>query len=411
MATIKEVKARQILDSRDNPTVEVLLKIEEGTVTAAVPSGASTGKYEAVELRDGGKAYHGKGVQKAISNVNNIISPALIGKSLGQRQTDNILIKLDGTPNKRKLGANAILAVSMAVCRASALDKKIPLFQHISFLSKRKPVLPVPFMNIINGGLHAENGLDFQEYMIVPHGKTFAESYKTGLEVYRTLKQIIEEKYGKKATTLGDEGGFAPPLEKVEEPLKLIIHAIENSGNRGKVKLALDIAASELLSNGKYKVDGNSISSQDLSRLYKKLIKKYSIISIEDPFDQEDFESFSSLNKKIGNKVQIVGDDLLVTNPVRIKKAIKEMSCNTLLLKINQIGTITEVLDAAKLCFKNSWKVMVSHRSGETEDSFISDLAVGLGCGMIKAGAPATKERLSKYHRLLAIEKEMGGKK
>ncbi len=403
---IKKVKAREILDSRGNPTLEVDVIIKQGIVRAAVPSGASTGKHEALELRDGGKRYKGKGVLKAVDNVNKIIAKKLIGMNCAeQKEIDKLMISLDGTENKTRLGANAILAVSKAVCKSGALSKGIPLYQYISKLSKNKIKMPVPFMNIINGGRHAGNNISFQEYMIVPKGKTFSDSLRIGVEVYNSLKNIIIKKYGKSNANVGDEGGFAPQLKKVEQPLELITEAIDRVNYGNKVKIALDVAASEFYFKKHYLVDNNHFGIKKLMQLYSDLIKKYPIISIEDPFEQESFEDFAIFTKK--SKIQVVGDDLLVTNIKRLKKAIGLKAGNALLLKLNQIGTVTESIDAANLAFEHKWDVMVSHRSGETEDNFISDLAVGLGCGQIKAGAPCRGERVAKYNQLLRIEEDI----
>ena len=404
MSIITNIKAREILDSRGNPTLEVDLFTKKSMERAAVPSGASTGKHEAVELRDGGKRYLGKGLQKAIKNVNEEIFPLLKGKScLLQKEIDQIMIKHDGTDNKRKFGANAILVVSLAAARAASVEKKKFLFQYLHDLAKvnRKPILPRPFFNVINGGKHAGNDLAFQEFMIAPKAKSFAEALRIGSEVYHVLKKVIERKYGKEATNVGDEGGFAPPLKRAEQALDLMREAIDKAGYKGKVDLAIDCAASEFYQKGYYYLP-IKMNTKQLLAYYIHLIKKYKIISLEDPFEQEDFTSFAELRRK--SKIQIVGDDLTVTNIKRIQKAITEKSCNCLLLKVNQIGTLTEALDAVNLAYSNGWKVMVSHRSGETEDTFIADLAVGIGCGMIKAGAPCRGERIAKYNRLLRIE-------
>jgi len=404
MSIITKIKAREILDSRGNPTLEVDLFTKQTCQSASVPSGASTGKHEAVELRDGGKRYLGKGLQKAIKNVNEEIFPLLKGKScLLQKEIDQIMIKHDGTDNKRKFGANAILVVSLAAARAASVEKKKFLFQYLHDLAKvnRKPILPRPFFNVINGGKHAGNDLAFQEFMIAPKAKSFAEALRIGSEVYHVLKKVIERKYGKEATNVGDEGGFAPPLKRAEQALDLMREAIDKAGYKGKVDLAIDCAASEFYQKGYYYLP-IKMNTKQLLAYYIHLIKKYKIISLEDPFEQEDFTSFAELRRK--SKIQIVGDDLTVTNIKRIQKAITEKSCNCLLLKVNQIGTLTEALDAVNLAYSNGWKVMVSHRSGETEDTFIADLAVGIGCGMIKAGAPCRGERIAKYNRLLRIE-------
>ncbi len=404
MSSITKIKAREILDSRGNPTLEVDLFTKKTCQSASVPSGASTGKHEASELRDGEKRYMGKGVQKAIRNVELIISPLLQGIDChDQRKIDEMMMQKDGTENKSKLGANAILGVSLAAARAANAEQKKFLFQHLHSLANvnRKPNMPRPFFNVINGGKHAGNKLAFQEFMIAPKAKSFAEALRMGSEVYHLLKEVIEKKYGKEATNVGDEGGFAPPLKRAEEALNLLQEAIHKAGYKGKVEIAMDCAASEFYKDGKYVLHTN-LNKEQLLDYYLYLIKKYQIISIEDPFEQEDFASFAELRKK--SKIQIVGDDLTVTNVKRIRQAIQKKSCNCLLLKVNQIGTLTEALDAVKLAYENGWKVMVSHRSGETEDTFIADLAVALGCGMIKAGAPCRGERIAKYNRLLRIE-------
>jgi len=401
MGRITKVKARQVLDSRGNPTIEVEMSSGRVTARAMVPSGASTGVHEALELRDKGKAYHGKGVLKAVKNVKKI-ERALRGKDcLDQKKIDQTMIDLDGTKNKSKLGANAILGVSLANARLAAKIKGRPLYKQLG--SGR--ILPVPFMNILNGGKHAGNKLAIQEFMIVPQSGKFSDRLRMGSEVYHTLKKILEKKYGKQAINVGDEGGFAPNLKTADEALSLITQAIKKAGYAGKVKLAMDAAASEFYHNGKYHIDGKKLTPEQLKNYYLKLIKKYPIISLEDPFDQDDFESFASLTKAA--KIQIVGDDLLVTNVERIKLAHEKRACNALLLKVNQIGTLTEAVEAAKLAKKYGWKVMVSHRSGETEDTFIADLSVALGTGQIKAGAPCRGERVAKYNRLLRIEGEL----
>jgi len=405
---IRKIIAREILDSRGNPTVECQLWTDKGSIIASVPSGKSIGRYEALELRDGKKRFHGMGVMKAVDNVNKIIAPKLIGKDCRKQATiDQMMIEMDGTENKSKLGANAILAVSMAICRSGALAQDKPLYLHIAELFENKHlVLPTPFMNIINGGLHAGNKLDIQEYMIVPYGNSFKESLQIGAEVYHELGKIIERKYGRAAVNVGDEGGDAPPLSKVEQPFELIDKAVKELGYSKKVKFAIDCAASTYFRKGKYYIEGKVYNTAKLIEFYKKLIKKYGIISIEDPFAEDDFESFTYFYRK-HHRLQIVGDDLLATNPDRIIKAIKKRSCNTLLLKMNQIGTVMESFDAARIAQKARWNVIASHRSGETEDSFIADLAVGLSCEQIKAGAPCRGERLAKYNRLLRIEEEL----
>jgi enolase len=412
MAKIKKIKARQILDSRGNPTVEVDLYTEDGKFRAAVPSGASTGVYEALELRDEKlKKFNGKSVKSAVKNISKIAKKIKGMDCEKQREIDNAMIELDGKDDKSNLGANAMLAVSLAVARAGASSAKKELYEYIAELSRNNNlVLPVPSFNIINGGVHAGNSLDFQEYMIMPVGaKDFSEALRIGSEIYHHLKHIIKSKYGSSAINVGDEGGFAPPLKKPEEPLELMIKAARAAGHLKKIKFAIDAAASEFYKNGYYILNGKHLKAEELMHVYLGLIEKYPIISIEDPFDQEDFESFAKLKENAKN-VQVVGDDLLVTNSKRIITALTNNSCNALLLKVNQIGTLTEALDAAKLAMDNNWNVMVSHRSGETTDSFIADLVVGLGSGQIKSGAPCRGERVAKYNQLLRIEEELGKK-
>ncbi|KAL8152892.1 hypothetical protein V2J09_010652 [Rumex salicifolius] len=427
MATITYVKARQIFDSRGNPTVETDIGLSDGTYArAAVPSGASTGVYEALELRDGGSDYLGKGVLKAVQNVNTIIGPALIGKDPTQQtDIDNFMVQeLDGTVNewgwcKQKLGANAILAVSLALCKAGAMVRKIPLYKHIADLAgNTKLVLPVPAFNVINGGSHAGNKLAMQEFMILPIGaSSFKEAMKMGSEVYHHLKSVIKKKYGQDATNVGDEGGFAPNILENKEGLELLKTAIEKAGYTGKVVIGMDVAASEFYTADKsydlnFKEEGNDgsqkISGEALKDLYKSFACEYPVLSIEDPFDQDDWEHYAKMTAEIGDKVQIVGDDLLVTNPKRVEQAIKLKACNALLLKVNQIGSVTESIEAVKMSKRAGWGVMTSHRSGETEDTFIADLAVGLATGQIKTGAPCRSERLAKYNQLLRIEEELG---
>jgi len=422
MAQIQKIIARQIFDSRGNPTVECDLTTEDGTFRAMVPSGASTGIHEAIELRDGKKEYMGKGVLTAVANINDIIASALIGKNPSkQTELDNLMISLDGTENKSKLGANAILAVSMAMTRAAAKANNLPLYKYISTLydpeSKReKFILPVPSFNIINGGKHAGNALDIQEYMIMPVGaKSFKEAMRMVSETYHILKKMINEAYGIDATNVGDEGGFAPNLKDNEAPLRLINAAIEKAGYSGMIKMALDAAASEFYDGENYilggKVDkslAKKVDYSDMLEMYSSFMQKYPLIILEDPFAEDDWDSFVSFTSGYGKTHQIVGDDLLVTNPKRIKKAIEAKACNALLLKLNQIGTITESIEAARLARSAGWGIMVSHRSGETEDSFIADFSVGISAGEIKSGAPARSERLAKYNQLLRIEEELG---
>ena len=427
---IKTLKAREILDSRGNPTIEVDLVTDLGLFRAAVPSGASTGIYEALELRDKDNSrYQGKGVLKACNNVNNIISPAIKGKSVAdQSSIDKFLVEsLDGSKNewgwsKAKLGANSILAVSLAVARAGAATHKLPLYAYIAKLAGKstdKFIMPVPSLNVINGGSHAGNKLAMQEFMLLPTGaSSFSEGLRLGAEVYHALKTVIKKKYGQDATNVGDEGGFAPNIQENAEGLTLLIEAIEKAGHTGRVKLGMDVAASEFYSfdDKKYDLDFKNpnndgiykITGRDLAALYGRYAAAFPIVSIEDPFDQDDWPNYQALTKAIGKSVQIVGDDLLVTNPLRVKKAISENACNALLLKVNQIGSLTESIEACKLSQDAGWGVMVSHRSGETEDNFIADLVVGLGTGQIKTGAPCRSERLAKYNQLLRIEEELG---
>ncbi len=405
MAIIKRVIGREVLDSRGNPTVEVEVSTGKCIERAIVPSGASTGSHEAVELRDKGKRYNGKGVLKAVKNVN-ILGRKLRGKKLDVKEIDEFLIKEDKTVNKSRYGANAILGISLACAKALAAENNIPLYKLFGKLAgNNKFVLPTPFFNVINGGMHAGNDLDFQEYMIAPKAASFKEKLRIGSEIYHELKKILLKKYGKSAVNVGDEGGFAPPLRKVEEPVELIMEAAKNLGYGKKIGIAIDAAATNFREGSDYVVEQKTHNAFELVDIYKALVKNYPIISIEDPFAEDDWNSFFVLTKELGRKVQIVGDDLLVTNKERIESAAKLRTCNALLLKMNQIGTVTEAIEAAKTAMKNKMKVMVSHRSGETEDTSIADLAVGLGCGQIKAGAPCRGERTAKYNQLLRIER------
>ncbi|HLD89023.1 MAG TPA: phosphopyruvate hydratase [Candidatus Nanoarchaeia archaeon] len=408
---ILQIKAREILDSRGNPTIEVDCITDYGTSRASVPSGASTGKHESLELRDNNSRFLGKGVQNAVDNVNKIIAPKLISRDCKQqREIDELMIGIDGTKNKAKLGANAILGVSLAVCKAASMNFEMPLYKYIAEIYENKKfILPVPAMNIINGGAHAGNQLDIQEYSIMPVGaKNFREAMQMGSEVYHTLKELLKKNYGTNSTNVGDEGGFAPPLNRVEDPLDLIEEAIKQRGYSKKIFTALDCAASQFFKNGLYVLNNKNFSAEELIDYYKTLTRSYSIISIEDPFAEEEFENFAMLKKELGKKIQIIGDDILVTNIERIKTAIENDSCSCLLLKVNQIGTLSEALDASKLAQNAGWNVQVSHRSGETEDNFIADLTVGIGNGQIKSGAPSRGERLAKYNQLLRIEEELG---
>ncbi len=408
---ITEVYAREILDSRGNPTVEVEVYTPVAMGRAKVPSGASTGTHEAVELRDGEKRYLGKGVRRAVENVNKIIAPEIVGFDVRwQRDIDELMIELDGSDNKSNLGANAILGVSLAVARAAAESVGLPLYQYIG--GTNAYVLPVPMSNVINGGVHAGNELDFQEFMIMPVGApSFREGIRWVSETYHVLKAVIAEKYGKDATNVGDEGGFAPPMKEPNEPFDVLIKAIEEAGYKPgeEIAFAMDPAASEFFHDGKYVVDGKGYTSEELLEVYKELIGTYPIVSLEDPFHEEDFEGFALITKELGGKIQIVGDDIFVTNVRRIRKGIEMKAATALLLKVNQIGTLSEAIDAAYTAYRAGWGVVVSHRSGETDDPFIADLTVALNTGQIKTGAPARMDRNSKYNQLIRIEEELEG--
>ncbi len=412
MGKIAQIKAREILDSRGNPTVEVEVHLETGFhARACVPSGASTGKKEALELRDKDKnRYLGKGVQKAVFNINEIIAPQLEGlDSLFQREIDLLLCELDGTENKSRLGANAILGVSMAIAKASAEELGIPLFMYLGGI--RAKTLPIPFMNVINGGVHADNPLDFQEFMIAPLGApSFKEALRMGVEIYHTLKSLLKEKG--LSVSVGDEGGFAPKISSPEEALDLLILAIEKTGYRPgeDIALAMDSAASEFYKEGFYELSGlkKKLTKEELVEYYKRLCEEYPIISIEDPFSEEDPEGFKLLTASLGSKIQLIGDDIFVTNPKLIEWGIQEKLANGVLIKLNQIGTVSETIEAVDLALRKGWKAMISHRSGETEDTFIADLSVALNTGQIKTGAPARSERTAKFNQLLRIEEFLG---
>ncbi len=404
MAKIKKIKAREILDSRGEPTVEAEVETEQGFFRASVPSGVSRGKYEAVELRDGGKRFLGKGVLKAVANIEKILASKLKGEDVSQQEKiDQILIELDGTKNKSKLGANAILGVSMAVCRAGSAAKKLPLWKWISKIAGTKPILPTPCILYLEGGLHGRGGLDIQEFMGFIKAKSFKDKFRVGTKIYHILRKILTKKYGKKAVKLGMEGAFTPPIKKTEEALDLLMKV----GQKKKIKIILDVAAASFFKKGKYYFEKRRLNRGELLDFYLKLCQKYPIEALEDPFSEEDWLGFQKITKKLGKKVTIIGDDLLATNLKRIKKATKKKACNGLILKPNQIGTVTETIEAAKLASKNKWKVFVKHRSGETRDDFIADLAVGLGAGWTMAGAPNRGERIAKYNRLLKIEQEI----
>uniref|UniRef100_A0A8C6PRC5 phosphopyruvate hydratase n=1 Tax=Nothobranchius furzeri TaxID=105023 RepID=A0A8C6PRC5_NOTFU len=422
--SILKIHAREIFDSRGNPTVEVDLYTKKGLFRAAVPSGASTGIYEALELRDNDKTrYMGKGVKRAVKYINEFLAPALCNQDvsvLEQEKIDKLMLDMDGTENKSKFGANAILGVSLAVCKAGAAEKGVPLYRHIADLAGNPEViLPVPAFNVINGGSHAGNKLAMQEFMILPVGaSSFKEAMRIGAEVYHNLKNVIKEKYGKDATNVGDEGGFAPNILENKEALELLKNAIAKAGYTDKIVIGMDVAASEFYKGGKYDLDFKSpddpsryITPDQLADLYKGF--SYcpihpSNIFLFYPFDQDDWAAWTKFTGS--TSIQVVGDDLTVTNPKRISKAVDEKSCNCLLLKVNQIGSVTESLQACKMAQSNGWGVMVSHRSGETEDTFIADLVVGLCTGQIKTGAPCRSERLAKYNQLLRIEEELGDK-
>ena len=410
MSAIVEIRAREVLDSRGNPTVEAEVLLESGAVgRAIVPSGASTGEREALELRDGDSSrFKGKGVLKAVDNIRGEIAKRLVGmESLNQREIDKVLIDLDGTPNKSRLGANAILAVSLAVAKASAEELGIPLYMYIGGISSRR--LPVPFMNLINGGVHADNPLDVQEFMVVPVcGGSFKEALRAGAEVFHTLKDILRSKGF--STNVGDEGGFAPDLNSTREALDLLLTAIEKAGYKAgeEVFLALDVASSELFREGYYHIEGRKMGPQEMVRFYEDLLKDYPIISIEDPFSEEDWEGWRAVTEAFGNRVQLVGDDLFTTNPEILKKGIKLGVANSVLIKPNQIGTLSETLDTVAIAKENGYRTIISHRSGETEDTFIAHLAVGLNAGQIKTGSVSRTDRTAKYNELLRIEEELG---
>ncbi|MEU9888105.1 phosphopyruvate hydratase [Sphaerisporangium sp. NPDC051017] len=405
MAAIEAITAREILDSRGNPTVEVEILLDDySTGRAAVPSGASTGQFEAVELRDGDERYGGKGAQKAVLNVTDEIAEELIGYDAEeQRLVDQAMIDLDGTPNKSRLGANAILGVSLALAKAAADSADLPLFRYVG--GPNAHVLPVPMMNILNGGAHADSNVDIQEFMIAPIGaSTFSEAVRVGAETYQALKSVLKQKGY--STGLGDEGGFAPSLPSNRDALDLILVAIEKAGyTPGEdIALALDVAATEFHSGGVYTLDGKGNSSDELIAFYEDLVRSYPLVSIEDPLDEEDWEGWKAITAALGGKVQLVGDDLFVTNPERLERGIREGAANALLVKVNQIGTLSETLDAVDLAHRNGYRCMMSHRSGETEDTTIADLAVATNCGQIKTGAPARSDRVAKYNQLLRIE-------
>ncbi|WP_108870636.1 phosphopyruvate hydratase [Tessaracoccus timonensis] len=408
MAYIEFIQAREILDSRGNPTIEVEVELDSGALgRAAVPSGASTGAFEAVELRDGDKGrYLGKGVQTAVSNVGVIAEEIEDFDANDQRAIDNAMLELDGTDNKGKLGANAILGVSLAVAKAAADEAGLPLYKYIG--GPTANVLPVPMMNILNGGSHADSNVDIQEFMIAPIGaNSFAEALRMGAEVYHALKKVLKDRG--LSTGLGDEGGFAPNLESNRAALDLIVDAIKDAGFKPgeDIALALDVAASEFYEDGSYNFEGAKKTPEEMSAYYAELVDAYPLVSIEDPLNEEDWDGWKTLTEQIGEKVQLVGDDLFVTNVTRLQKGIDTDTANALLVKVNQIGSLTETIDAVTLAHRNGYSTMMSHRSGETEDTTIADLAVALGCGQIKSGAPARTDRVAKYNQLLRIEEDL----
>ena len=411
MSVIKGVKAREILDSRGNPTVEVEVVLDNGFIgRAAVPSGASTGAFEAVELRDDGSRYLGKGVETAVKNINDKISKVVIGlKAEDQRVLDEKMISLDGTKNKSVLGANAILGVSLASARAASLSANQSLFKFLGGADAK--TLPVPMMNILNGGAHADTNVDIQEFMVAPIGaNSFKESLRWGAEIYHSLKSVLKKKG--LATSIGDEGGFAPNLASNRAALDLILEAVEIAGFKSgsQIALAMDVAATEFHEDGSYNFEGKKLTSDQMISYYTELVAAYPLVSIEDPLNEDDWSGWAKLTNELGQKIQIVGDDLFVTNPERLQRGIDSNTANALLVKVNQIGSLTETIDAVNLAHKNGYRSMMSHRSGETEDTTIADLSVALNCGQIKTGAPARSERVAKYNQLLRIEEELGSK-
>jgi enolase len=404
---ISGVRARQVLDSRGNPTVEVEVRLESGALgRAIVPSGASTGVHEAVELRDGGIEWGGKGVTQAVANANGEIAALLVGRDAGdQAALDRALVELDGTPNKGRLGANAILGASLAAAKAAATATGKPLYLHLG--GETAVTLPVPLMNVINGGAHASNSIDLQEFMVVPAGaETFAEALRVGAEVYHALKKVLTERG--LSTLVGDEGGFAPDLESSEAAIELILEAAERAGHRDRVAIALDPATSEVFRDGVYRFEGREKSSAELPEFWAELVERYPIVSLEDGAAEDDWESWEAQTRLLGDRVQLVGDDVFVTNPERLQQGIDRGVANSILVKVNQIGTLTETIEAVRLAQANGYTAVMSHRSGETEDATIADLAVALGTGQIKTGAPARSDRVAKYNQLLRIEEELG---
>jgi enolase len=409
MSRIANVRARQILDSRGNPTIEVDVQLESGAAgRAAVPSGASTGAHEAVELRDGGAPYDGKAVLKAVANANGELREAVVGlEATEQEPLDHRLIEVDGTPNKGRLGANAILGVSLAVAKAAADEAGQPLFRYLG--GDDATTLPVPMLNVINGGVHAANSIDLQEFMVVPVGvDTFADALRIGAEVYHALKSVLGERG--LATGVGDEGGFAPDLESSEAAIEAILEAADRAGHRERVAIALDPATSEVYADGRYRFERRDLSSSELPAFWRGLVDAYPIVSIEDGCAEDDWEAWAALTRELGDRVQLVGDDVFVTNPARLREGIDRGVANSILVKVNQIGTLTETIEAVRLAQANGYTAVMSHRSGETEDATIADLAVAVGTGQIKTGAPARSDRVAKYNQLLRIEEQLGSR-
>ena len=407
MTAIAGVRARQILDSRGNPTVEVDVRLDSGALgRAAVPSGASTGVHEAVELRDGGEAYGGKGVTKAVANVEGEIAEAVRGRDpFDQTGLDHALVELDGTPNKGRLGANAILGVSLATAKAAASEGGISVFRHLG--GDEAVTLPVPMLNVINGGMHADNSIDLQEFMVVPVGAdSFAEALRVGAEVYQSLKRVLHDRGLE--TGVGDEGGFAPNLDSSEAAIEAILEAADGAGHRDRVAIALDPATSEVFRDGVYRFEGRELRSEEMPAFWAELVERYPIVSLEDPLAEDDWDGWGRLTTELGDRVQLVGDDIFVTNSERLREGIERHVANSILVKVNQIGTITETVEALSLARSSGYSVVMSHRSGETEDTTIADLAVAYNTGQIKTGAPARSDRVAKYNQLLRIEEELG---
>ncbi len=408
MSKIQTIHAREVIDSRGNPTVEVDVKLSSGAFgRAIVPSGASTGEHEALELRDGEKRYLGKGVKKAVANVNKKLAPKLVGKKLDYQKADNIMLKLDGTANKNKYGANAILGISLALAKAVADEHGVPLFRYLG--GAKAKTLPVPMMNIINGGEHADNNVDIQEFMILPYDfPSFSRALQAACEIFHTLKKLL--KHNGLSTSVGDEGGFAPNLTSNEEALKYIMAAIDDAGYSGRIAISLDVASSSFFDKkeDKYTFENTLVTSDFLIKYYRKLVKKYPIVSIEDGLDENDWNGWKKMTKKLGRTIQLVGDDLFVTNVERLSRGIKQGVANSILIKVNQIGTLSETLAAVKLAAKNKYTSVISHRSGETEDATIAHLAVATNCGQIKTGSLSRSDRIAKYNELLRIEEDLG---